>query len=114
MNKKITIALDAMGGDYGPEQTVAGAVEAARNHDVAIQLVGDKDAVNSVLLDHKDVKSLDITVIPSVDVIYENEQLNQQTWLYLDRAFGCDCHHRHIGKHAVACTGRSQKEIRKG
>ena len=63
MNKKITIALDAMGGDYGPEQTVAGAVEAARNHDVAIQLVGDKEAVNAVLLDYNDVKSLDITVI---------------------------------------------------
>ena len=74
MNKKITIALDAMGGDYGPEQTVAGAVEAARNHDVAIQLVGDKEAVNAVLLDYNDVKSLDITVIPSVGVIYENEQ----------------------------------------
>jgi len=74
MNKKITIALDAMGGDYGPEQTVAGAIEAARNHDVAIQLVGDKDAVNAALLNHNDVKSLDIAVVPSVDVIYENEQ----------------------------------------
>ena len=70
----IRIALDAMGGDYGPEETVAGAVQAAINHDVAIQLVGDKNLVNAALLNQPKSKSLDITVIPSEGVIYENEQ----------------------------------------
>ena len=70
----IKIALDAMGGDYGPEETVAGAVQAAINHDVAIQLIGDKDPVNAALLNHPESTSLDITVTPSEGVIYENEQ----------------------------------------
>ena len=74
MNKKITITLDAMGGDYGPQETIAGAVQAAGPHDVAIQLVGDKDAINAALLNYPESKSLEIVVIPSEGVIYENEQ----------------------------------------
>ena len=41
------VAVDAMGGDYAPAETVAGAVEAARHDGVAIVLVGDPEAVES-------------------------------------------------------------------
>ncbi|MCI0468811.1 MAG: phosphate acyltransferase PlsX [Nitrospirae bacterium] len=39
------IALDAMGGDYAPEATVAGAIEAVNESDVEIILVGDREAI---------------------------------------------------------------------
>jgi glycerol-3-phosphate acyltransferase PlsX len=43
------IALDAMGGDYAPDVTVAGAIEAVSEYDVEVILVGDKDRLNEVL-----------------------------------------------------------------
>ena len=48
---KMRIAIDAMGGDYAPLETVMGAVLAAREYDNDTQLIliGDKNAVNGVL-----------------------------------------------------------------
>jgi phosphate acyltransferase len=44
------IALDAMGGDYGPQPNVAGAVQALQTHaDVTIVLVGDEAILKSQL-----------------------------------------------------------------
>ena len=44
------IAVDAMGGDKGPEVIAKGAIEAARNNrDLKILLVGDRTLVESVL-----------------------------------------------------------------
>ncbi len=43
MNESITIiALDAMGGDYGPEATVPAALQAAHQRDIAVALIGDE------------------------------------------------------------------------
>lgn len=36
------VALDAMGGDFAPEVTIAGAVEAVSEHDIEVILVGDR------------------------------------------------------------------------
>ena len=41
MSKRPIIAVDAMGGDFGPSVVVPGAVEAARLHDLHVLLVGD-------------------------------------------------------------------------
>lgn len=46
------IALDAMGGDRAPAAIVEGAVLAAKEYDVALILVGDRDAVSSELAKH--------------------------------------------------------------
>ncbi len=43
------IALDAMGGDHGPEELIAGALLAAKQADVTISLVGDKALLQSFL-----------------------------------------------------------------
>ncbi len=43
------IALDAMGGDYAPDVTVEGAIEAVSEYDVEVVLVGDKDRLSEVL-----------------------------------------------------------------
>lgn len=43
------IALDAMGGDFAPEQVVAGGVEAHRELGVEVIFVGQKDRVDAAL-----------------------------------------------------------------
>src|SRR3989475_12543527 len=43
------IALDAMGGDFAPEQVVAGGVEAHRELGVEVIFVGIKDRVDAAL-----------------------------------------------------------------
>ena len=48
------IAVDGMGGDNAPQAIVAGAIEAAREHDFRIVLVGDQNLLRSELEKHKD------------------------------------------------------------
>lgn len=46
----IKIAVDAMGGDYAPEQQVKGALLALeRNKDIAVILCGDEKALKAEL-----------------------------------------------------------------
>ena len=51
---KTIVALDAMGGDFAPEQTVTGAVWAVNaDSDITVKLVGIKSAVEYELKKHK-------------------------------------------------------------
>lgn len=43
------IAIDAMGGDHAPHEIVAGAIQAARDFEVEIILVGDESALKAEL-----------------------------------------------------------------
>ena len=43
------IALDAMGGDHAPLETVKGAIEAAREYSVEVVLVGKPDTIEAEL-----------------------------------------------------------------
>lgn len=61
------IAVDAMGGDYGPEVNVRGALDAAREG-IAVALVGDEDRINAELAKH-DTKGLDVTVVHTTQVV---------------------------------------------
>ncbi len=49
----VAVALDAMGGDFGPRVTVAGAVRAVRDQPVAIVLVGDESRLVPELSRHR-------------------------------------------------------------
>ena len=49
MDKRIIVALDAMGGDYAPVETVKGAVDAVKELNVNIKLVGPEDVVKAEL-----------------------------------------------------------------
>jgi glycerol-3-phosphate acyltransferase PlsX len=61
-----------MGGDHAPAEVVEGAVDAARDGDVQIILVGETEAVQSEL-NRYDTKDLPIGVVPSEGVIAEGE-----------------------------------------
>ena len=62
------IVLDAMGGDFGPEVTVAGAVDAACELGLAVVLVGQEARVRQELAKH-DSAGLAITVVDAAEEI---------------------------------------------
>jgi glycerol-3-phosphate acyltransferase PlsX len=66
------IALDAMGGDYAPDAAVHGAVWAARDFGVTIQLVGQPEAIRVELAKHK-TTGLDLPIISATEVIRMDE-----------------------------------------
>jgi len=45
----VRIALDAMGGDHGPEKLIAGAILALEETDLELTLVGDESAIGACL-----------------------------------------------------------------
>ena len=72
-NKKIKIAVDAMGGDFGPPETVKGAVLAAREYGVEVILVGDKEAVSSEL-SACETEGITIRIVEATQKIEDGEE----------------------------------------
>jgi phosphate acyltransferase len=66
------IAIDAMGGDFAPDEIVAGALRAQEELGVEILLVGDPERVHASLKQHSAPSS--IQVVPSEGVIEMNEE----------------------------------------
>ncbi|HEY7063053.1 MAG TPA: phosphate acyltransferase PlsX [Chloroflexota bacterium] len=62
------VALDAMGGDHAPSAPVAGAVAAAREYGLAVDLVGPADLLRAELARHR-ARDLPITIVDAPDVI---------------------------------------------
>jgi glycerol-3-phosphate acyltransferase PlsX len=48
----LRIALDAMGGELGPDEMVAGAIQAVEESDLNVALIGDENILNRVLQKH--------------------------------------------------------------
>jgi glycerol-3-phosphate acyltransferase PlsX len=69
----VRIAVDAMGGDYAPREVVYGAVLAAREFGVAVQLVGPPEIVSKELARHQ-TSGLDITIVPASEVVAMDEK----------------------------------------
>ena len=75
----IRIAVDAMGGDYAPDEIIKGALEAARLSSIEIVLVGDQEEVEGELSKYprrgasSDRTELPIRVVPSEGKIVEDE-----------------------------------------
>ena len=66
MPKPICLAVDAMGGDFGPEVNVPGALAAARETGAAIVLISDEAAIRQELERHPHA---DVTV----DVVHTTQ-----------------------------------------
>ena len=85
------IAIDAMGGDHAPHEIVKGALWAADEYGVAIELVGKEDEIQKVIDSVRregirtanlnapkgrirvDVDKLDIKITPATEVIEMGE-----------------------------------------
>ena len=66
------IALDAMGGDRAPAATIHGAVWAARDFGLTVQLVGQPEVIETELAKHQ-TTNLDLQIIPASQVIEMDE-----------------------------------------
>ena len=64
----MNIALDVMGGDHAPEETVAGGVLAARALDVTVSLVGKPEVIQRELRKHT-TSGLSLPIVPASEVI---------------------------------------------
>jgi glycerol-3-phosphate acyltransferase PlsX len=66
MNARITIALDAMGGDHAPSIVVDGAAIAQRNHpNIAFQLYGDEEKLRRLVSSHSELSAVEIFHAPA-------------------------------------------------
>ena len=63
------IAIDAMGGDEAPGSIIDGALVAARHHQIALLLVGDRARMARELARHPGAASLDIHILDTPDSI---------------------------------------------
>ncbi len=66
------IAVDAMGGDFAPEEIVKGAVTACREHLVEIALVGPTELIEAELAKH-DLSDISIEIVHSDEYLVEGE-----------------------------------------
>lgn len=73
MEPRPIIAVDAMGGDFGPSVVVAGAVQASRQHDLCVLLVGDTPRVEAELA-RLSLDGVDYEIVQADDVVHMNEK----------------------------------------
>lgn len=68
----VRVAVDAMGGDYGPSETVKGALQALASQNIELLLVGDQDLLESELAQY-DIENKPVKVVASVGKIGDDE-----------------------------------------
>ncbi len=64
----VCIAVDAMGGDFGPEVVIKGAIEAAQARGISLLLVGRNEAIRQELTKYT-TDNLNIQVINAAQVV---------------------------------------------
>jgi len=72
-NSKPRIAVDAMGGDFGPHVVVPGVLHAAKAGKAEVILVGDEEAIRAQLARY-DVKGLPISIVHASQVVEMEEK----------------------------------------
>ncbi len=70
--RPVRVAVDAMGGDLAPVETVKGAIQALRSVNAELLLVGDPGPVQAELSKYE-TEGLPITVVPSEGRITDDE-----------------------------------------
>lgn len=70
MAEMVTVALDAMGGDYAPHEPVLAAVEAVKERDdIRVVLVGKEDIIRKELKQYNDIPKNRIRIQNASEVI---------------------------------------------
>jgi len=70
---KPIIAVDAMGGDTGPDVVIPGALKAARQDELGLVLVGDQDRIDRILSREK-TRGLHLEIVHSTEVVEMNDK----------------------------------------
>jgi glycerol-3-phosphate acyltransferase PlsX len=69
---KLSIAVDAMGGDYAPDEVIAGSIAALREQDIEIVLVGPPEILREKLAEY-DIAGLPLSCVDASEYIREGE-----------------------------------------
>lgn len=72
MSATVRVALDVMGGDKAPGEIILGAIQASREYDIGVYLVGREEVIRTELEKH-DVTGLDLPIIHTDEVIDMDE-----------------------------------------
>ncbi len=67
------IAVDAMGGDFAPQEIIKGAVTGARDYGVGLILVGPQEIIRQELAKY-DISGLEIEILHTDQYLIEGEQ----------------------------------------
>ena len=67
------IALDVMGTDYGPKELVLGAVQAVKEFNCEIVLVGDPVVIKDLLHEYKADDETRLTICEATEVVRMDE-----------------------------------------
>ena len=70
----IKIAVDAMGGDFAPEEIVRGAVAGAREYGCEVVLVGDESRIREVLKNEPNWEQLPVRIVHASEIIDMHDQ----------------------------------------
>ena len=73
MSQSPIIAVDAMGGDFGPSVIVPGALEASRTNNLKVLLVGETERIKEVLA-HTDTSGAEYDIVQADEVVQMNER----------------------------------------
>jgi glycerol-3-phosphate acyltransferase PlsX len=68
----VRVVVDAMGGDYGPPETVKGGLQALHSYGVELILVGDRELVEAELANY-DIANQPVRVVASQGKIGDDE-----------------------------------------
>ncbi len=72
MSDAVRVALDVMGGDKAPSETILGAIQAAREYNMGVYLVGKEEIIQAELAKH-DTNGLDLPIIHTDEYIEMDE-----------------------------------------
>ena len=72
--KRARIAVDAMGGDFAPEEIVAGAVKASAELDIDVLLVGDRKQIDPLVEKYNGKRAARVEVVHAEDVVTMKEE----------------------------------------
>lgn len=108
------IAIDAMGGDHAPASIVEGAVLAARDFGVGIDLVGDEPQVREAMVG-LNISGLDVQVVHAEQVVGMDEPPSQvvrrkrksSIWLANERVAAGESHAVISAGNTGACMATS-------
>ncbi len=107
MEKNPIIAVDVMGGDYGPSVAVPAAIEAAKLYDLSVLLVGDTARV-SVELELLNLEGAKYEIVHAEDVVHMNEKPSDILRRKKNASIQVACRLVRDGKaHAVVSAGHS-------
>ena len=68
------IAVDAMGGDFAPEEIVAGAIQASAELDLDVLLVGDEQQIEPLVKKYDSKRTASVEIVHAEDVITMKEE----------------------------------------